>query len=135
MAHKHAELMLKYAQDAMEIDKPWERWEFFNPEIGMWFGCEKHPNWHDKFKYRQKGSVITVGSHEFPKPYNGPMQHNQPYFIVVVSGLGYGFDVMPVAWQGSIFEQNAMNAGLIHLEHKAAAQHVTVLDKISKGEV
>jgi len=27
-AHKHADLMLQYAQDAMETDKPWERWEY-----------------------------------------------------------------------------------------------------------
>ena len=25
-AHKHAELMLQYAQDATETDKPWELW-------------------------------------------------------------------------------------------------------------
>ena len=29
MKHKHAELMMQYAQDAMETDKPWERWESF----------------------------------------------------------------------------------------------------------
>ena len=26
-AHKHAALMLQYAQDAAETDKPWKRWE------------------------------------------------------------------------------------------------------------
>ena len=26
-AHKHADLMLQYAQDAMETDKSWEWWE------------------------------------------------------------------------------------------------------------
>ena len=28
-AHKHAENMALYAQDALETDKPWERWEVF----------------------------------------------------------------------------------------------------------
>lgn len=28
--HIHAELMAEYAKDAMETDKPWERWECFN---------------------------------------------------------------------------------------------------------
>ena len=28
MKHKHAELMMQYAQDAMETDKPWERWQY-----------------------------------------------------------------------------------------------------------
>ena len=27
--HIHADLMLQYAQDAMETDKPWERWEVY----------------------------------------------------------------------------------------------------------
>lgn len=37
-AHKHAALMAKYAKDALETDKPWERWEF------QWVG---DPEWHD----------------------------------------------------------------------------------------
>ena len=28
MKHKHADLMLQYAEDAMETDRPWERWEW-----------------------------------------------------------------------------------------------------------
>lgn len=28
MKHPHAELMKQYAEDAMETDKPWERWEY-----------------------------------------------------------------------------------------------------------
>jgi hypothetical protein len=27
LKHKHAELMAEYAKDAMETDRPWERWE------------------------------------------------------------------------------------------------------------
>lgn len=27
MKHVHAELMAEYAKDAMETDKPWERWQ------------------------------------------------------------------------------------------------------------
>lgn len=29
--HKHAEAMMEYAKDAMETDKPWERWEYQTP--------------------------------------------------------------------------------------------------------
>ena len=97
--------MLQYAQDAMKSETPWEQWEFFNPQIGMWFECEKNPNWFDTFKYRKKGSVITVGKHEFPKPYNGPMQLGQQYFIVVVDELCRGFDAMTGFWQGTRVEE------------------------------
>ena len=135
MAHKHAELMLKYAQDAMETDTPWERWEFLNPTIGMWSTCPRNPKWYDEFEYRQKGTVITVGSHEFPVPYKGQMHQNQQYFIVVSHGLGCGFDAIPGVWQGTAFELNALTFGLIHLEYKAAKQHAAVLDKIGLGDV
>lgn len=53
--HPHAELMLEYAKDAMETDKPWERWEFNN---GAWNCLFKHPSWAEEIEYRRK-----------PKPY------------------------------------------------------------------
>ena len=38
-AHKHAALMLQYAQDAMETDRPWERWELYSDKKKEWFTC------------------------------------------------------------------------------------------------
>ena len=32
-AHKHAALMLQYAEDAQTTDKPWELWEMRYDEI------------------------------------------------------------------------------------------------------
>ena len=34
--HIHADLMLQYAQDAQETDKPWERWEVYGKITGRW---------------------------------------------------------------------------------------------------
>ena len=34
-AHKHAALMMQYAQDAMETENPWERWQF-KDDRGYW---------------------------------------------------------------------------------------------------
>ena len=50
--HVHAELMKLYAKDAMETDKPWERWQFYTslgPE-----DCCTHPKWVPAAKYRRK---------------------------------------------------------------------------------
>ena len=40
---KHADLMLEYAKDAQDTDKPWERWEMSNPHSTAnkdWHPCE-----------------------------------------------------------------------------------------------
>lgn len=56
MKHPHAELMAQYAQDAMETDKPWERWQFAD---GFdWHPIRSNPMWGASAKYRRK-----------PKPY------------------------------------------------------------------
>ena len=38
-AHKHAALMLQYAQDAVETAKPWERWELRPMGSAQWHAC------------------------------------------------------------------------------------------------
>lgn len=62
MKHPHAELMLEYAKDAMETDKPWERWEFKISENVGWQSFTEHcttgPSWDTNYEYRRK-----------PKPY------------------------------------------------------------------
>ena len=54
--HPHAELMMQYAQDAMETDKPWERWQFADGYD--WHPLTSNPMWGASAKYRRK-----------PKPY------------------------------------------------------------------
>lgn len=54
-AHKHAALMLQYAEDATKTDKPWELWEMSQLHLGRnWIGCEHNPNWADNIEYRRK---------------------------------------------------------------------------------
>ena len=53
MAHKHADLMMEYAKDAAETDKPWERWEM-RSHITDWVPLNNHPSWGDTVYYRRK---------------------------------------------------------------------------------
>lgn len=59
-AHKHAALMLQYAQDALETDKPWERWQI-RPEGGTegWHDCIGRLCFSERFEYRRKPRTIT----------------------------------------------------------------------------
>ena len=53
--HIHAELMALYAQDAMETDKPWERWEYCYHKDEDWMGCDRFSiGFYADTKYRRK---------------------------------------------------------------------------------
>ena len=59
-AHKHAHLMMQYAQDAMETDKPWERWQI-RPEGGTegWHDCSGRLCFSERCEYRRKPRTLT----------------------------------------------------------------------------
>jgi hypothetical protein len=54
--HIHAESMRLYAEDAAEIDEPWQRWEFCVPGQ-MWENLYQQPQWTPSFLYRRKSDV------------------------------------------------------------------------------
>ncbi len=55
MKHVHADLMLLYAQDAQETDKPWERYEYQIIEGGKWFKPGSGISWCPTLRYRRTG--------------------------------------------------------------------------------
>lgn len=58
-AHKHAALMLQYAQDAMETDKPWERWELRSMDSEQWQACGGRISFSERCEYRRKPHTMT----------------------------------------------------------------------------
>lgn len=58
-AHKHAALMLQYAQDAMETDKPWERWELRPRGNEQWHACSGRISFNERCEYRRKPKTLT----------------------------------------------------------------------------
>jgi len=54
MKHVHADLMMEYAKDAQETDKPWERWEHMSETNGCsWIALCTHPKWYANWEYRR----------------------------------------------------------------------------------
>lgn len=77
-AHKHAALMLQYAQDALETDKPWLRWEHtFN---ARWYDCDQHPSWDRGIEYRRKPRTITY-TVTIPEPLNSRPKIGTIYYV------------------------------------------------------
>ena len=131
MKHKHAELMMQYAQDAMETDKPWERWEFYNKPTESWLGTTNHPNWDTVYKYRRKPKMIsvTLASGEvvsWPEPHKGDLDCNDHYFTVGDAG-----EIAHYSFQNTSIERKILRFGLAHLTKEAAEQHSHALFKIN----
>lgn len=134
-AHKHAALMLQYAQDAMETDKPWERWEVAAPD--EWRGCEISPSWSEDHNYRRKPQTIKVGKWEFPKPISTsemPATGTVLYLINFSTSAGV-FTVWRCEWDGDAYDMARLTGGMSHLTREAAQAHADVLNAICRGDV
>lgn len=131
-AHKHAALMLQYAQDAAETDTPWERWEF-KTDGNTWVELSKNPSWFEDRKYRRKPQVIRVGRHAFPKPISNQPLHGTRYFFI--SGIGACFLPRSDTWTGADYDANRLTGNRIHLSKDAAQAHADVLNAICRGDV
>lgn len=53
MAHVHAELMKIYAEDAMDMDRPWKMWSFKQPDGRYWTECKQPPCFDPQLRYRR----------------------------------------------------------------------------------
>ena len=131
-AHKHAALMLQYAQDAAETDTPWERWEYRTPD-GGWWDMDSSPCWDEEAEYRRKPQVIRVGRHEFPKPIARELNGGTDYFYVRVGDTC--FEVSSDNWIGSAYDLMRLESRRVHPTREAAQAHADVLNAICRGDV
>jgi len=123
MKHIHAELMLQYAQDAMETDKPWERWEYFDTQV--WRPLRMvYPLWSVNTQYRRKPMTININGHEVPEPYRGEMRYEQFYYIPSLDSNDFWYEL---CWTKDFVDQSAMERGLLHLTKEAAIKHAEAL--------
>ena len=79
--HKHAENMMLYAQDAMETDKPWEKWEVKLAGTNNWIEAVAHLSWASNTEYRRKRKMILVNGIEVPAPETEKPEMGQEYYV------------------------------------------------------
>ena len=133
-AYKHADLMLLYAKDAAETDKPWERWEWRNKSDAEFLTCQQHPSWKLNHDYRRKPQVINVGRHEFPKPITEAPEEGTVYWTIESGGRN-GFYVEHYQWLKNGEDESCIRQGLIHLSESAAQAHADALNAICRGDI
>ena len=140
-AHKHAALMLQYAQDAAETDSPWERWEVSDAIkydssgrlVRNWRQLEDNPDWNSNVQYRRKPQVIRVGRHEFPKPiHERPRKGDVYWYVDMRQGEHY---VCSTYWHHYDADYGRLNKYVCHLTEAAAQAHADTLNAICRGDI
>ena len=141
-AHKHAALMLQYAQDAAETDTPWERWEYSDTATlnqhgekirDDWFDCRDNPDWHPNVKYRRKPQVIRVGRHEFPRQITFIPKKDTIYWGIRLQFKGYAPNEL--IWSDDETDLALLESRVIHLSRESAQAHADVLNAICRGDI
>ena len=85
--HVHAASMALYAQDAMETDKPWERWEMKYSTDKDWIPLDCYTLWQGAIEYRRKPKRISAWLMNgdvvsWPEPYTGALLLGTSYWSV-----------------------------------------------------
>ena len=133
-AHKHAEHMALYAQDAKETEYPWERWQVCSLESGEWLTLSDTPCWAQIFEYRRKPQpcclVDALGVvHEWPQPIKTAPEHGATLFYV---DFGLPSMVGSWKWDNDPADIVLMSNGLLHNRAEDALQHARTLAQVNK---
>jgi len=120
----HAALILQYAQDWIETDKPWELWESFVPGF-QWIPLVDHPKWFESHQYRRKPRTIKIGDCEIQAPERvAPADGTTCWTVAISCGkfIREGFE-----WDGNSTQKTLLVSGLVHLTKESAEAHASAL--------
>ena len=123
MGHIHAELMAQYAEDALETDKPWERWEFSHDDRDF-LPLASHPQWIIDNKYRRKAKTILINGYEVPEPCRTPLDIDDVYWTFIFFAEE---GVIQFDWADNSKDNSCLRNGVIHLTKEAAEKHFNAL--------
>ena len=131
-AHKHAALMLQYAQDAAETDKPWERWEYNTPNKGVvWYPFTmSHPSWMPECEYRRKPRTMTY-TVTIPEPLRKAPELQGTYWLALL----YGDYSTQMYWHGDECEFQWLKSGLCFATKEDAIAAAKAMLPIKREEV
>lgn len=126
--HPHAKSMLLYAQDALEIDKPWEMWEVKRVDRDNWLNMSGHPAWIPDYKYRRKSQTILVNGIEVPEPVRKPLKEAETYWLAVPTSPHRAISAV---WLNDNNDKYFLRSGLMHLTKESAVLHAEAMLKPS----
>lgn len=130
-AHIHAARMAEYAQDALETDEPWLRWEVEHkvcPNSG-WFPLNGNPTWERHLNYRRKPRTIYINGHEVPEPMREAPASGVRFWVPTMHAVGSGTLSRDYTWSGDgdSYDTAWLARGLCHSTREAAEAHARAL--------
>lgn len=117
--HKHADLMVAYAQDAQETETPWERWEIPDRN-NCWRTLASNPNWFPNGEfYRRKPKTVKINGIVCPDDIisEPPETRGQTIYLEVSDQpewVGY------LNWSDSEINLIRLQRGLLHSTKEGA---------------
>jgi len=121
--HVHAELMMQYALDAAETDKPWERWEFTDDSSCWLSSLNTHPSWYPDFNYRRKPKFILINGIEVPEPMQEAPKLGTTYWVADTAANS----LYSLQWDDCYTDCTYLQKGVCHRTEEAAKLHVTAM--------
>jgi hypothetical protein len=128
--HVHADIMLQYANDAMETDKPWERWQFSYVDGKDWLDCNAHPKWAAKVWYRRKPKTIRIGDCDVPEPLRVAPEVDTEYWVPAITYRDN--TTQSFVWADDSSDRILLKRGLVHLTEEAAELHAKALIRLTE---
>ena len=130
-AHRHAALMLQYAQDAAETGKPWERWEMRGFTSSMWYSPSREICFDSNCEYRRKPRTLTY-TITIPEPMREEPEAGTDFFLAVPHSerLHYTF-----RWEGAEVTRLWLKSGLCFATKEDAIAAAKAMLLIKQGEV
>ena len=128
--HKHAELMVQYAEDAMRHEFPYIFWQY--NITGEWHDLIRHPQWDFNTKYRRKpieqNELVSV-SVKFMKPLKASdIKFRDPDEIIYYVGFGpRGYFYTDSCRVKDVSEKSTL---VYHVSEYNAEEHVDALNKV-----
>ena len=129
-AHKHAALMMQYAQDAMETDKPWERWQFRVLDTARWLDCANGTGFSDLCAYRRKPRTMTYKV-TIPEPMREAPGIGEAYYVAAPDVAGFCLEYV---WTGRGTDIQGFNRGLWFTVKEDAIAAAKAMMPIKGGE-
>ena len=107
-AHKHAELMLQYAQDAAETEEPWLRWEVRSNSKDPWRSGSRRICFDSTCEYRRKPRTMTYTITIQEPTREAPEVGEKYYYSGLIDEELYGC----TEWDGAPIELRLLKRGL-----------------------
>ena len=128
-AHKHAALMLQYAQDAAETDKPWERWEWKG--VRGWYPLASEFAFSIHYEYRRKPKTLTY-TVTIPEPLREAPETGSWYWLAETASDDF---TSRVEWEGDSCDHSWLKRGLCFATREDAIAAAKAMLPIKGEEV